>query len=48
MTLALGENAVENEVEFKLGLAVIDIKREDNGKDINRNGFVSVLFFITK
>ena len=23
------------------------IKREDNGKDINRNGFVSVLFFIT-
>ena len=24
------------------------IKREDNGKDINRNGFVSVLFFITK
>mgnify|MGYP007064537007 CR=1 FL=1 len=21
------------------------IKREDNGKDINRNGFVSVLFF---
>ena len=48
MTLALGENAVENGVEFKLGLAVIDIKREDNGKDINRNGFVSVLFFITK
>ena len=31
MTLALGENAVENGVEFKLGLAVIDIKREDNG-----------------
>ena len=26
----------------------IIIKREDNGKDINRNGFVSVLFFITK
>ena len=48
MTLALGENAVENGVEFKLGLAVIDIKREDNGKDINRNGFVSVLLFITK
>ena len=37
MTLALGENAVENEVEFKLGLAVIDIKREDNGYNLSLN-----------
>lgn len=28
MTLALGENAVENGVEFKLGHAVVDIKKE--------------------
>ena len=31
MTLAFGENAVENGVEFRLGLAVTDIKREDKG-----------------
>lgn len=30
MTLALGENAVENGVEFKLGQEVIDIKKENN------------------
>ena len=37
MTLALGENAVENGVEFKLGLAVTDIKREDNGYNLSLN-----------
>ena len=30
MTLAFAENAVENGVEFKLGQAVKNIKREDN------------------
>ena len=29
MTLALGENAVENGVEFLLGKEVVDIKKED-------------------
>ncbi len=31
MTIALGENASENGVEFKLGHKVIDIKKEDDG-----------------
>lgn len=31
MTIALGENASENGVEFKLGYKVIDIKKEDGG-----------------
>ena len=31
MTIALGENASENGVEFKLGHKVIDIKKEDGG-----------------
>lgn len=31
MTIALGENASENGVEFKLGYKVIDIKKEDRG-----------------
>lgn len=34
MTLAFGENAVENGVEFILGQAVIDIKKEENNYKI--------------
>ena len=31
MTIALGENAAENGVDFKLGYNVVDIKKEDDG-----------------
>ncbi len=34
MTLAFGENAVENGVEFILGKAVVDIKKEENSYKI--------------
>ena len=37
MTLAFGENAVENGVEFKLGHAVTDIKKEDKIYNLSLN-----------